>query len=129
MLQCPDFNSLSVISFIAAVMSLLYSSIGIGGSIANGQAADVQYNLDGLSKPAGIFGAFNALGVIAFAYGGTHSSSPPSPALQRPVNVLIHPLTTSRTSVTLPGLHLMSCSFATYHTYPCDVLLGLTATG
>lgn len=28
------------------------------------------YNLDGYSKAAGVFGAMNALGTLAFAYGG-----------------------------------------------------------
>lgn len=32
--------------------------------------ADVQYNLDGVSRLEGIMGCFNALGTIAFAYGG-----------------------------------------------------------
>ena len=32
--------------------------------------ADAEYNLDGYSKAKGIFGVFNALGTVAFAYGG-----------------------------------------------------------
>lgn len=32
--------------------------------------ADAEYNLDGFSKAKGIFGVFNALGTVAFAYGG-----------------------------------------------------------
>ena len=32
--------------------------------------ADAEYNLDGFSKPDGVFGVFNALGTVAFAYGG-----------------------------------------------------------
>jgi len=36
-MQCPNFNALSVISFAAAVMSLTYSTIAIGGSISVGQ--------------------------------------------------------------------------------------------
>ena len=32
--------------------------------------ADVQYNLDGLGRLEGIMGCFNALGTVAFAYGG-----------------------------------------------------------
>ena len=67
LLQCPNFNSLSILSFLAAVMSLMYSTIGIGGSITAGKQPGVTYNLDGLSTSAGIFGALNALGVVAFA--------------------------------------------------------------
>lgn len=36
-MQCPNFNALSVISFAAAVMSLTYSTIAIGGSIKAGK--------------------------------------------------------------------------------------------
>lgn len=32
--------------------------------------ADAEYNLNGYSKAQGIFGVFNALGTVAFAYGG-----------------------------------------------------------
>ena len=31
--------------------------------------ADAEYNLDGFSKAKGMFGFFNALGTVAFAYG------------------------------------------------------------
>ena len=33
-------------------------------------SADVRYNLDGVTKLQGIMGCFNALGTVAFAYGG-----------------------------------------------------------
>lgn len=32
--------------------------------------AGVKYNLDGVSRLEGIMGCFNALGTVAFAYGG-----------------------------------------------------------
>lgn len=32
--------------------------------------AGAEYNLDGFSKAQGVFGVFNALGTVAFAYGG-----------------------------------------------------------
>ena len=67
--QAPNFSSLALVSFAAAVCSVTYSTIGIGGSIkaALNRAPDIHYNLDGLSMADGIFGAFNALGVVAFA--------------------------------------------------------------
>lgn len=43
-------------------MSLMYSTIGIGGSISSGKQKDVVYNLDGFSTAAGILRGFNALG-------------------------------------------------------------------
>ena len=62
LLQAPDFNALAGVSLLAAVMSLTYSTIGVGGSIATGRAPDTTYNLDGHSTADGIFGVFNALG-------------------------------------------------------------------
>lgn len=67
--QIPNFHSLSLISLLAAVMSITYSTIGIAASAHNADP-DAVYNLDGETKAAGIFGVFNALGTIAFAYGG-----------------------------------------------------------
>ena len=33
-------------------------------------SAEVKYNLDGVSRLEGVMGCFNALGTVAFAYGG-----------------------------------------------------------
>lgn len=68
--QLPNFNSLRIVSLSAAVMSLAYSTIAIGTSISNGKQPGAAYNLDGHSVADSTFGAFNALGTIAFAYGG-----------------------------------------------------------
>lgn len=51
-------------------MSISYSTIAIGVSAHAGRQPDAEYNLDGFSKADGVFGVFNALGTIAFAYGG-----------------------------------------------------------
>ena len=48
-MQCPNFNSLRVVSFSAAVMSLSYSTIAIGGAIAIGKQPNAYYNLDRFS--------------------------------------------------------------------------------
>ena len=69
-MQVPNFHKLSAISLLAAVMSISYSTIAIGVSAHAGRQPDAEYNLDGFSKADGIFGVFNALGTIAFAYGG-----------------------------------------------------------
>lgn len=68
--QVPNFHKLSAISLLAAVMSISYSTIAIGVSAHAGRQPDAVYNLDGFTKADGIFGVFNALGTIAFAYGG-----------------------------------------------------------
>ncbi|CAK0783413.1 hypothetical protein CVIRNUC_006612 [Coccomyxa viridis] len=68
--QCPNFNSLRVVSFSAAIMSLSYSTIAIGGAIAIGKQPNAYYNLDRFSTADKVFNIFNALGTIAFAYGG-----------------------------------------------------------
>jgi amino acid permease len=70
LVQGPSFNSLRFISLSAAVMSLSYSTIAIAASIAHGKAEDAAYNLDRFSTAAGVFGVFNSLGTVAFAYGG-----------------------------------------------------------
>ena len=69
-LQAPNFNSLSGVSLAAAFMSLSYSTIAFAGSINVGKQPDAVYNLNGYTKADGIFGVFNALGTVAFAYGG-----------------------------------------------------------
>lgn len=69
-IQAPNFNSLSGVSLAAAFMSLSYSTIAFAGSINVGRQPDAVYNLNGYSLPDGIFGVFNALGTVAFAYGG-----------------------------------------------------------
>lgn len=51
-------------------MSMGYSTIAIGGSINAGKQPGVEYNLNGYSTSAGILNCFNALGIVAFAYGG-----------------------------------------------------------
>ena len=59
-----------MISLLAAIMSIAYSTIAIGLAGREGKQSDVQYNLDGFTKPNGVFGVLNSLGTIAFAYGG-----------------------------------------------------------
>ena len=65
--QCPNFNSLRVVSFAAAIMSLAYSTIAVGASIASGRQPDAYYNLDTKDTADKVFGVFNALGTVAFA--------------------------------------------------------------
>ena len=59
-----------MISLLAAIMSIAYSTIAIGLAGREGKQSDVQYNLNGFTKPNGVFGILNSLGTIAFAYGG-----------------------------------------------------------
>ena len=69
-MQCPNFNALTMVSLCAAIMSITYSTIAFGASVAHGRVPDVQYNLDGFTQANGLFGVWNALGTVAFAYGG-----------------------------------------------------------
>ena len=69
-MQCPNFNALTMVSLAAALMSVSYSTIAFGASVAHGRIPDVQYNLDGYTLANGLFGVWNALGTVAFAYGG-----------------------------------------------------------
>ena len=66
-MQCPNFNALSIISLLAAIMSLTYSTIAIGGSLAAGRQPGAKYDLDGRSFGSAVLNVFNALGVVAFA--------------------------------------------------------------
>jgi hypothetical protein len=69
-MQCPNFNALTLVSMAAALMSITYSTIAFGASVAHGPIPDVQYNLNGFTLANGLFGVWNALGTVAFAYGG-----------------------------------------------------------
>ena len=69
-MQCPNFNSLTLVSLLAAIMSISYSTMAFGASVAHGPVPDVQYNLDGYTVANGVFGVWNSLGTVLFAYGG-----------------------------------------------------------
>ncbi|CAA0830990.1 Amino acid permease 6 [Striga hermonthica] len=73
--QIPNFHELSILSFVAAVMSFAYSSIGLALSIAKiAEGGNVESSLTGIpigDKMSGMnkmWSTFNALGNIAFAY-------------------------------------------------------------
>ena len=51
-------------------MSIGYSTIAIGVAAHAGKQPGTVYNLDGYTRADGVFGIFNSLGTIAFAYGG-----------------------------------------------------------
>ncbi|GFS37618.1 amino acid permease 2 [Actinidia rufa] len=74
--QIPDFDQISWLSMVAAVMSFTYSSIGLGLGLAKvAEAGKVRGSLTGISIGVGnvtqtqkIWRSFQALGDIAFAY-------------------------------------------------------------
>ncbi|KAI6689174.1 hypothetical protein NL676_026002 [Syzygium grande] len=74
--QIPDFDKLSWLSIVAAVMSFAYSSIGVGLSIAKvvGGGAHARTTLTGttvgvdVSESEKVWRVFQAVGNIAFAY-------------------------------------------------------------
>ncbi|XP_073223354.1 amino acid permease 6-like [Cicer arietinum] len=72
--QIPDFHELSWLSFVAAVMSFGYASIGIGLSIAKIAGHHVETGLTGLvvgvdeTSSQKYWNTFQAIGDIAFAY-------------------------------------------------------------
>ncbi|KAL8520097.1 hypothetical protein ACS0TY_010870 [Phlomoides rotata] len=68
----PNFNSISVISLSAAVMSLAYSTIAWTAALGKGTTGrHVDYSLRGGDNTSdNVFNFFNALGDIAFAYAG-----------------------------------------------------------
>ncbi|PIA33643.1 hypothetical protein AQUCO_04000005v1 [Aquilegia coerulea] len=68
--QSPNFNSIWVVSLVAAVMSLSYSTIAWTTSLHKGVQPDVQYNYIASTTTGTFFNFLNALGEIAFAYAG-----------------------------------------------------------
>ncbi|KAL1187627.1 Lysine histidine transporter 2 [Cardamine amara subsp. amara] len=66
----PNFNSISIISLAAAVMSLTYSTIAWAASVHKGVHPDVDYSPRATTTPGKVFNFLNALGDVAFAYAG-----------------------------------------------------------
>ncbi|KAL3365993.1 hypothetical protein AABB24_010894 [Solanum stoloniferum] len=73
--QIPDFDQISWLSIVAAVMSFTYSTIGLGLGVAQvAETGKIEGSLTGISIGAEvtemqkIWRSFQALGAIAFAY-------------------------------------------------------------
>ncbi|XP_057515585.1 lysine histidine transporter 1-like [Amaranthus tricolor] len=66
----PNFNSIAGVSLAAAVMSLSYSTIAWAASLGKGVKPEVSYASRHHSDVGKMFGFFNALGDVAFAYAG-----------------------------------------------------------
>ena len=69
--QIPNFNTLKGISLLAAFMSVCYSLVAFGSSIAKGiEHHPTHYGVRSHTTPGKTFDVFNALGTIAFAFAG-----------------------------------------------------------
>ncbi|CAI0468581.1 unnamed protein product [Linum tenue] len=71
--QTPNFHSLKLVSFLAAVMSLSYSMISFVASTIHGTkrvGPPAEYGLRAHTTAGIIFEALNGIGEIAFAYAG-----------------------------------------------------------
>nr|AGN03890.1 lysine histidine transporter [Panax ginseng] len=66
----PNFNSISWVSLVAAIMSLSYSTIAWSASVKKGVQPDVEYGYKAKSTAGTVFNFFSALGDVAFAYAG-----------------------------------------------------------
>ncbi|KAK9052704.1 hypothetical protein SSX86_029334 [Deinandra increscens subsp. villosa] len=66
----PNFNSITIVSLAAAVMSLSYSVIAWAASLNRGTDGIVDYSLRSKTAIGEMFGMFTAFGDIAFAYAG-----------------------------------------------------------
>lgn len=66
----PNFNSISWVSLVAAIMSLSYSTIAWAASVDKGVQPDVDYGYKAKSTAGKVFNFFSALGDVAFAYAG-----------------------------------------------------------
>ncbi|KAK4490977.1 hypothetical protein RD792_001698, partial [Penstemon davidsonii] len=102
--QIPNFHNLSILSFIAAVMSFGYASIGVGLALAKVISGDgKRTTLTGMEIGIGLSAAdktwriFRAFGCIAFAYTysqilveiqDTLKSSPPENQVMKRANIV-----------------------------------------
>lgn len=68
--QLPNFNSISMVSLAAAIMSLSYSTIAWSASLHKGVQRDVEYGYRAKSTIGTVFNFLSALGDVAFAYAG-----------------------------------------------------------
>ncbi|KAG8093339.1 hypothetical protein GUJ93_ZPchr0012g20273 [Zizania palustris] len=68
--QLPNFNSITGVSFAAAVMSLSYSTIAWVASLNKGRHAAVDYSMTASTSAGRTFNFLSALGDVAFAYAG-----------------------------------------------------------
>ncbi|PKI77028.1 hypothetical protein CRG98_002531 [Punica granatum] len=66
----PNFNSISIVSLAAAVMSLSYSIIAWAASLKKGVLPEVDYSYKASTSTGVMFNFFSALGDVAFAYAG-----------------------------------------------------------
>ncbi|KAI3409007.1 Aa_trans domain-containing protein [Psidium guajava] len=66
----PNFNSISMISLAAAVMSLSYSTIAWSASVHKGVKHNVDYSSRASTTSGKVFNFLSALGDVAFAYAG-----------------------------------------------------------
>ncbi|KAK1359421.1 hypothetical protein POM88_043895 [Heracleum sosnowskyi] len=65
LVHLPNFNSISWVSLVAAIMSLSYSTIAWTASIKKGVQPDVEYSYKANSTAGTVFGFFSALGDVA----------------------------------------------------------------
>ncbi|KAF9604401.1 hypothetical protein IFM89_006410 [Coptis chinensis] len=68
--QLPNFNSLWLISLVAAVMSLSYATISWTTSVHKGVQPNVSYDNKASTEVGAVFNFLNALGQVAFAFAG-----------------------------------------------------------
>ncbi|KAH6758569.1 lysine histidine transporter 1 [Perilla frutescens var. frutescens] len=68
--QLPTFNSISGVSLAVAVMSISYSTVAWVASVYKDVQHSVQYGYKSTTTAGTVFNFFNALGSVAFAYGG-----------------------------------------------------------
>ncbi|TYH42124.1 hypothetical protein ES332_D11G042100v1 [Gossypium tomentosum] len=66
----PSFNSITAISFFAALMSLSYSTIAWAASVRKGVQPTVSYGPRSATPKAQVFDFFSGLGDVAFAFAG-----------------------------------------------------------
>jgi len=130
--QVPDFHSLWWVSLLGAVMSIGYCSIAAGASLAAaiGNETAPPTTRPGESEADRVFGAFNALGGIAFTFGGQAVLPEIQATLARPPKTYISmmkAIAVSYVVVVLAYFSVAITGFAAYGaTVQSDVLLSIS---
>lgn len=69
--QFPDFHALTLVSFVGAVMPIVYAAIAFVSILVHGQVENVDYSMIQKSETVStVMNVFSGIGAMYYAYGG-----------------------------------------------------------
>eukprot|EP00884_Botryococcus_braunii_P006433 jgi/Botrbrau1/15791/Bobra.4_1s0142.1 len=84
-IQIRSFHSLTYVSLFGAFASIFYSMVAFITTVSEGKQENVSYSVQGdRSKPNLLFGIFNSIATMMFAYGGHNIALEIQATLPRP---------------------------------------------